>query len=322
MANIKTGVSIYSYTQEYSKSEYSLEEIIKKSSEHGAQGLEIVGSQMIKSYPSISDEEAEYILSLCRKYNVELVSYGANTDVGLRSDRNLSHDELFHSTMLDLETAHKLGCKVMRVQFMLSPEVLKELAPYAQLYNIKMGIEIHNPETPSTPKIREYLEVIKEVKSPYLGLIPDFGCFATKPNKPHWESALENGARLEVLNEMAQLRYEEVNRQDALKQLEKHGVNQAEMIAFNGMYGFVTFYKEPDLEGLKEIMPYCIHFHGKLHYIDENLEEASIPYSDVLKVIKNSDYDGYIVAEYEDQSGPSDLMVSRFIKLMNKNLEV
>lgn len=322
MADIKVGVSIYSYTQEYAKNEFSLEQIIKKSAEHGAQGLEIVGSQMIKTYPSISDEEAEYLKSLSVKYKVPLVSYGANTDKGMRSDRDLNTDELFHLTLLDLETAYKLGCKVMRVQYMLTPEVFKELALYAKLYDVKIGIEIHNPETPSSSKVQEYLDVIKEVGSEYLGLIPDFGSFAIRPNKPHWELALKNGARLDVLEKMKHLKYKELNRVEALKELEEDGVNLAEMIAFNGMYGFVTFYKNPDFEGLRNIMPYCIHFHGKFHYIHDNLSEASIPYPEILEVIKESNFKGYIVAEYEDQSGPSDLMVSRYMKMMKNLLEV
>ena len=36
-----------------------------------------------------------------------------------------------------------MGCKVMREQFLLSPEALVKLAPYAEAYNVKVGIEIH-----------------------------------------------------------------------------------------------------------------------------------------------------------------------------------
>lgn len=65
------------------------------------------------------------------------------------------------------------------------------------------------------------------------------------------------------------------------------------------MFGFVTFYKKPDLEGLKKIMPYCVRFYGKFHYIYDNLEEASIPYNKILPVIKDSDFERYIMSEYE-----------------------
>ena len=39
-----------------------------------------------------------------------------------------------------------------------------------------------------------YREAIEKSGSKYIGFVPDFGCFATKPNKPHWDEALKNGA--------------------------------------------------------------------------------------------------------------------------------
>lgn len=258
---------------------------------------------------------------MCQKYDVELLSYGANTDKGLRSDRDLNDDELFHMSLIDLQSAHRLGCKIMRAQYMLTPTIFAKLARYAEAYGIKVGIEIHNPETPSSTMVQDYLSVIKEVNSNYLGLIPDFGCFATKPNKPHWDQALQQGAREEVLKEFETMRYNQVPHSEAFTKAMSRQATPAELYVLNGMYGFVTFYKEPDLQGLKAILPYCIHFHGKFHDINENLTEASIPYPQILKVIYDSDFSGCIVAEYEDQSGPSDTMVSRYMKMTQHIME-
>lgn len=73
----------------------------------------------------------------------------------------------------------------------------------------------------------------------------------------------------------------------------------------NSMYGFVQFRKSctAELEGLKKIMPYCFEMHGKCHYVDENLHEVVIPYEEIIPVIAESDYEGYIVTEYEDEGG-------------------
>jgi hypothetical protein len=51
------------------------------------------------------------------------------------------------------------------------------------------------------------------------------------------------------------------------------------------------------LEELKTILPYCFEFHGKFHYLDEDLVEPSIPYAEILSIIKNSDFDGYLISE-------------------------
>ncbi|WP_163538081.1 TIM barrel protein [Gracilibacillus sp. YIM 98692] len=299
MSDIKLGVSLFSFSTDYVKGILSLEDCIRSAAEMGAEGFELVGTTMLRSYPYATDKVLGEIKSMTDAYGVDFVSYGANTDRGLRSDRDLTEEEMLQSTIIDLKTANKLGCKMMRAQYLLSPSAIGKLAPYAEAYGVKVGVEIHNPEYPTSPKMQEYLEVIEKSGSEYIGFVPDFGCFATRPNKIYWDQALENGAPLELLELAAKLRYDGVPRQEAAKRLKDAGANGPVMGAFNGMYGFVQFSHEPDFEGLKKIMPHVIYFHGKFHYIDENLEEASIPYGDILPIIQESNFNGYIMSEYE-----------------------
>lgn len=322
MSNIKLGMTLYCFTPEYARGIYTLEDCIRKAKEFGAEGLEIVATQMIPSYPYVSDSFLGEIQAMLRYYDMELSCYAANMDRGMRRDRNLTEDEMLDRAIQDLRSANKLGCHVMREQYLLSPKALRRLAPYAEEYNVKVGIEIHNPEYPTSPVMKEYLKEIVASGSKYIGFIPDFGCFATKPNKPNWDTALKNGAQPELLEMAAQLRYDEVPMEEASEKLIEAGANEAVMGAFSGMYGFVTFYNRPDIEGLKEIMPYCFEMHGKFHYMYEDLHEASIPYEQILPVIKDSDFDGYIMSEYEDHAsdyaGP--YMIQRHIAMEKKIL--
>ena len=50
----------------------------------------------------------------------------------------------------------------MREQYLLSPSGLVRIAPYAEAYNVHVGIEIHNPESPITPAILDYVEAIEK----------------------------------------------------------------------------------------------------------------------------------------------------------------
>lgn len=299
MANIKLGITLYCFTAEYARGEFTIEDCLRTAAECGAKGYEIVGTQMVRGYPYVDDTFLGELTAAGRAYGMEPVSYGANTDRGMLPDRNLTEGEMLRRSIIDLETAHKLGCKVMRAQYLMSPAAMVRLAPYAEYYGIKVGIEIHNPETPSTPAIQAYADAYDECGSDYLGFVPDFGCFATRPNKPYWDKAVEEGAPEELLEKAARLRYDGVPRDEARQALVDAGANAATLGAFENMYGFVTFYKEPDLEGLRRIMPRCFHFHGKFHYMYEDLHEASIPYEKVLPVIEDSDFDGYIVSEFE-----------------------
>jgi len=323
VSNVKLGITLYCYTNEYVSGKWSLEDCIREAKLAGAEGFEIVATQMIPSYPYVSDKFLGEISAMCNYYDIEAVSYAANMDRGMRGDRHLTEDEMLSMAINDVVQANKMGCKVMREQYLLSPAALGKLAPYAEAYNVKVGIEIHNPETPNTPIMREYLDVIKKSGSHHIGFVPDFGLFATAPNKPMWDDALAAGTPVELLEKAKQMRLDGVPQDEATAEMAKLGANGACMGAVQGMYGFVQFRKDckAELEGLKEIMPYCYHMHGKFHYMYENLHEASIPYNEIMPVIAASDFDGYIVSEYEDHaSGNAQVQVARHLAMMRKLL--
>lgn len=323
MSDIKFGLTLYCFTPEYAKGILDLEGIIRAAREMGYTGYEIVATQMCPDYPYVSDRFLGELEAMNRHYGMEAVSYAANMDRGLRSDRNLTDAEMLERAITDIKSANKMGCHVMREQYLCGPSVLEKLVPYAEAYDVRVGIEIHNPEYPTSPYMLEYLEAIEKSGSNHIGFIPDFGCFATKPNKPNWDSALRNGAPQELLELAAKLRYDEVPIHEAREIMISRGANAAVMGAFQGMYGFVTFYNEPDLEGLKRIMPYCVEMHGKFHYIHEDLHEHSIPYERILPIIEASDFNGYIMSEYEDHdpvSGDTMTQMKRHIDMEKKIL--
>lgn len=319
MSKIDLGITLYCFTSEYYNMQYTLEDCMSAASKLGVKQFELVGAQMLPSYPFVTDTFQKQFLEWCQKYDVSCVSYGANMDKGMRADRNLTEKEMLKSTINDLKTANRLGAKVMRAQYLISPEVMGKVAPYAEEYGVKVGIEIHNPETPSTPIMQEYLEVYERVGSKYIGFIPDFGAFATKPNISV-SRALENGADKAIMEYAVAAQYDKLPRDEVHKRLMSMGADEVIMKCFEDMNAFLTFYKEPDLWGLQRIMPYVVHFHGKFHYMHEDLHEESIPYEKILPVIKESDFEGCIVSEFEGHEyGNAYEMVRRHLE-MERNL--
>ena len=325
MANVKTGITLFSLTEPYVKGELDLEGVIRTAAELGAEGYEIVAAQMIPSYPYVSDEFVAFIEKCKEKYGIGPICYSANMDRGMLKDRDLTEDEMVARAITDIISANKLGCTVMREQYLLSPSGLVRIAPYAEAYNVHVGIEIHNPESPITPAILDYVEAIEKSGSKYIGFVPDFGCSATKPNKPYWDRALAAGATVEQLEKCAQLRYDEVPMEEAMK-IMAPDIEKCPQLGgtLNSMYGFVQFRKSctKELEGLKRIMPYCFEMHGKCHYVDENLHEVAIPYEEIIPVIAASDYEGYIVTEYEAEGGYDSIeQTTRHVAMVKKLLK-
>lgn len=323
MSKVNLGITLYSYTKEYVSGEYTFEDCVRRCAELGVDGYEVVATQMIPSYPYLSDAFIGLVNECRAKYGVSPVSYGANTDRGMRYDRDLTDDELVTSTIRDIRSAQKLGCKIMRAQYLLSPENLVRIEPYAREYDVKVGIEIHNPETPSTPAVLAYVKAIEESGSSYIGLIPDFGCFANKPNVDSYDGALNRGADKEMLDYAVSLKYDDIPMNEALKLLKEKGADSQVMASLFSMYGFLQFSKYPDLEGLKRIMPYCIHFHGKFHYMKEDGNEMSIPYDQILPIIAEAGFNGYIVSEFEGHdSGKAHEMMKKHIAMEKRILGI
>ena len=323
MSNVKLGVTLYSFTTEYCKGIMTLEDCIRTAKNLGAEGFEIVATQMIPSYPYVDEKFLGEFKAICNAYAMEPVCYGANMDRGLRGDRNLSDEEMIAMAVNDIKNAYKMGCKCVREQYLIGPDNFAKLAPYAEAYGVKVGIAIHNPDTPITPMTESFLEAIDKSGSKYLGLVPDFGCFATKPNKMGWDNALKAGAKVELLEMARDMKYDNMPLEEAKKKLIEAGATEVELSTQQDMYAFLQFKKDisKELEGLKKIIPYCIHMHGKYHYVYENLEESAIPYDQILEVVRNSDYDGYIVSEYEEyNSGHSVEMLKRHLLMMKKYL--
>ena len=305
MSNIKLGATLFCYGTEYARYQYDFEECVKQAAAAGAEGYEIVGTQMLPSYPNVSDEFLGLVQDLKNKYGIGPVGYGANNDKGMMHDRNLTDDEMLADTIIDLKAANKLGCKVMRSQYMLSPAAFERLAPYAELYNVKVGIEIHNPETPTSPVMQEYLEVIKRTGSKYLGFVPDFGFLSVAPNKPQGMKAVQAGVKEEHLEMAAEMRRTGVPQEEAQRKLMEAGAHPAINGVLAGMYGFVQFKSKDALPGLlqelKDILPYSFEMHGKFHYLSEDCVEPSIPYKEILDMLVDTDFDGYLICEYEDE---------------------
>ena len=305
-AGLKLGATLFCYGTEYARYQYDFEECVKQAYLAGATGYEIVGTQMIPSYPNVSDEFLGLVDAMRKKYGIGPVGYGANNDKGMRHDRNLTVDEMLADAVIDLKAANRLGCKVMRVQMMMPAEAFVKLAPYAELFDVRCGIEIHNPETPGSDNMQHYLRLIRESGSKYLGFIPDFGFLAVAPNVPKWKKALEAGVKEEHLQLAAACRRTGVPQEECVKKVMEAGATPAIMDNIAGMYGFVQFHDRsflPELlQELKDIIPYSFEMHCKFHYLDDDGREGSIPYEEILPVLKESGFDGYLICEYEDES--------------------
>ena len=80
------------------------------------------------------------------------------------------------------------------------------------------------------------------------------------------------------------------------------------------------------MESFKRALPYTFLIHAKGHVFDNNGEEPNTPYKNLLGIVKESNFNGYISAEYEGwvtQENPLDgrTAVEKHIALIRKYIE-
>lgn len=304
MSKIKLGVTTHSYVEDWVDDKCTLEDMFCHCAELGVDGIEIVQTSMIPDYPYVSDAYAGELRRLERAYGVKLIALDGNMDRGKRSDRNLNDQEMLKILIQDLQNANKLEAPVLKSQYLMGPEVMHQAEKYARQYGVILTVEIHNPETPTSPIMTEYYNMMVETGATHLGFVPDFGMLANRPNKAEFDRAVTNGARQDILDYAIGLRYDGVSREEGRELMAAKEANGFEMGMFESMYGYMQFSKVPDYKGLVKILPYCPLMHGKFIDILEDGTESTIPYADVLKVLNDAGYDGYITSEFEGSVKP------------------
>ena len=322
--NVKPGVSIYSYMQEWRSGQFTLEDCFAAAADTGVKGVELVLPCHFPDFPNTPTTQVKKIKQMAEKYGMQIVSSGAYTDTALKTGQKLTAQELLDQTLRDLRFSHELEAPVMRV----GPNSPADTAilpaiPAAEKYGVKMGVEVHPPYTALNPAEGMTLERVKEINSPYYGLIPDFGSFADQiPTRIINFVIATFGIPPTIMQTL-------VDSMDAgaslgwLKQMTAAMGAPPEMDQLIELLYHLVVRDGPDK--LAELKGLIIHVHGKFWDIDENGDEPSVSYPDLLSTLIDIGFDGYVVSEYEgwafDYGDPKGVsMVEKHQALMQRTL--
>ena len=86
---MRFGTTTFAHTLEWLSREYSLEQLLARIHAEGiGPGLEIIGFQMIRNFPHVTDELVRELRDLMDKYDLSPTCLDANVDVAIRRDRH------------------------------------------------------------------------------------------------------------------------------------------------------------------------------------------------------------------------------------------
>jgi sugar phosphate isomerase/epimerase len=302
---IKRGVSLYSFQEEYFLRKMTLEDIVSTSAKLDIPGIEIIPDQMIPGYPNISDDFLRRWHGWMEKYGRTPVCIDMFLDWNKFKGRVMTEDERVESIALDIVNANKLGCTVIRVIHDVEPAILERLAPTAEKYGVKLALEIHAPSYYDSDLEQRLIVMFQKVGSPYLCFTLDLGVFVKRLPKVITDRWLRDGMRPQLAEQVAQA-YESGDLRlgdgpDAAEKLiaKVFAMGGVEADIYRVMMGAHMIYRDPG--SMREYLPYTSHIHGKFYEMLSDCTEYSIPYEEIIPVLVEGGYDGYINSEYEGQ---------------------
>lgn len=301
MSKIKTCVSLYSLQNEYMSKNMSLEDIFRFMKDNSVDGVEFLPDQMMHGAPHPTEETLNEWDRLCSTYKIKPVIADVFLNTNLYDNRELTKKECVDLLVDEIKLAHRLGMKQIRLVSMTPSFVLEPLIPYCKKYDVKLGLEIHAGLSFDKKKTSDYIQEMKRLNSPYIGLVIDTGIFCRRMPRVMENYCKNLGTNQDAVNYVNEL-YRQGKDGRSLVTKDGEFVPEFKALLKSGpdiMYGhFADGYENEPFEILDDLMPYIFHIHFKLFEMVED-GEYSMDYKGLLQYLHNHDYDGYVATEYE-----------------------
>ena len=324
----KLAASLYGYNGDLQTGTMTVEGCLADLADMGAEGFEFLPEAIIPNYPNPPKAWLKKWFGWLEKYQLTPIALDGGADTKLYKNRALSVQEIADLIEIDLKLANLLGCKGYRGLGSSWPAALgvsanatkktnwKDITPFdvydkvlplAEKCDVRIGEELHIPFLLDSDWLKQTIEYIDKTGTKHLGFVPDMSIFVRKPPASlNPESLLGWGVSKEIVDYVYKCREDLVDEETVQQKVAQMG-GGTPGVALTAVIYHLTYstreQNEPDQ--LKALIPYTVHIHGKCYEVAEDLsDENSIPYSQIIPVLAQGGYDGFISSEYEGDRSP------------------
>ena len=309
MNKIKPCVSFYSYQDAYATGRYTLDQLFEEQVNLGLDGFEFITDQMMRGTPRPEEKTLEAWDALMAKYPLQPVCNDIFINTKLYRNRLLTQKEGVMFLKDEIQLAKRLGFTIVRMVGHTPWNLVMPVMELAEKNNVRLAFEIHGGMGFNTEATQAQLSEIKKINSPYLGLVIDTSLFCRSLPK-----IIRNLAKSFGVSESA-LEYidgiytsgkcpNDVFRNGIPADMEPSIQSPADRMIVPLIIG----YENNPMHVLDELMPYIMHFHGKLIAMKEDGGSDGNDWQEIIDYLTLKKYSGYISTEYEGQryKGPDE----------------
>ncbi|HKT78471.1 MAG TPA: TIM barrel protein [Sphingobium sp.] len=302
------GVSLYSFQEELFLGQMSVEDVVAFAASIGAKGIEILPEQNMPGFPDIDDATVDRWLAMMDRHGTTLTCYDMFLDTKRRKDRLMTDDEQVDSIVRDLKLCHRLGIRNMRVLVFVRPDILERCVPFAEKYDIHMGVEVHAPWHLDHAWILRTIEVADRLGTQHLGILPDMGIFMKHYPPEFRDRFLRQGATPEIARFIIDQHEQKIMAEYTIYEVAvKMGGNKADIAMAETLRH--APYSNP--RRIRDFIPYFRHIQAKFYGMAEDCTDPTIAYDEVIPELIAGGWNGYLSSEYEgnrwvQDAGPVD----------------
>ena len=258
---IKRGMTLFCYSEILNVC-MTLEDCFKDMFDMGITCVEILAGH-VENYPNPPAAWIDNWFRLLDKYKMEPGEFGHWYDTRLFEDRYLDVDESLPYFEADLKLANMLGFKTARTK-LTTVNKNCDPAPGWEKYLEKALVLAEKYDVKICSEVHQPTNLTTKH-------IQDYIDFIERTRTKHFGFTIDFGTFQNKFPEIAAKRKGEIR------------VNE----------------NPSKPEDLKSVLPYIYCCHAKFNYMDDNFEEITIPYHEVLKILMDEAWQGCLIGEYE-----------------------
>ncbi len=285
----KRGISLFSYTMEYMYRK-TLEDLLEHVADLAApnqgykMGVEILHGH-VPNYPDPPTEWVDNWHKLVEKYNLFPAQFGTWTDSNRYFGRESTAEEELEALIIDIKLANLLGFDRIRSRYAsASTNGVPALQPGGGARFPWMTEALANApqqQGPSEPRLKTTWKEVMKAALPYaekynVRLTEEF----------QWDIKAAQCAEM----------VEFIEKEDALPW---YSINPDFAKFANLNYSGTPKTPVSEPKDLIPVLPYCGILHAKCGDVDENCVDNSTPFPEIIKILLDHKWDGYLITEYQ-----------------------
>lgn len=292
----KQGISLYSFQEELFLGQMTVEDCVAFGRTIGAHGIELLPEQNLADFPNISDSQVGAWKDMLARHGAVPTCYDMFLDTKLRKDRLMTDAEQIASIVRDLQLAQRLGFKNMRILVFVRPDILEKCVPFAEQYDVHMGVEVHAPWHLEHAWILRTIDIADRLGTKHLGIVPDMGIFMKHYPPEFRDRFLRRGATPAIVDFIIEQHEQKVMAEYTIFEVAVTMKGNAADIAMAETLRHSP-YANP--KRIKDYVPYFRHIQAKFYGMDAECRDPSIAYDEVIPELIAAKWDGYLSSEYE-----------------------